>query len=50
LADAASVTRSWDNWHHGQVKPVVFLDVDGPLNPFAAKPKPPGFVEHKFKL
>ncbi|OKJ95736.1 HAD domain-containing protein [Amycolatopsis sp. CB00013] len=32
------------------MRPVLFLDVDGPLNPFAAKPKPPGFVEHKFRI
>ncbi|GAA3013258.1 HAD domain-containing protein [Actinokineospora diospyrosa] len=29
---------------------LVFLDVDGPLNPFAADEKPPGFVEHRFRL
>ncbi|MBM7775955.1 hypothetical protein JOD54_006159 [Actinokineospora baliensis] len=29
---------------------LVFLDVDGPLNPFAAEEKPPGFVEHRFRL
>jgi hypothetical protein len=30
----------------------VLLDIDGPLNPFAARTgaKPPGYVEHKFKL
>lgn len=34
------------------MRALVLLDVDGPLNPFAAKPdaKPTGFVEHKFRL
>jgi hypothetical protein len=34
------------------MRPLLFLDIDGPLNPFAAKAgaKPPGFVEHKFRL
>nr|WP_042180751.1 HAD domain-containing protein [Kibdelosporangium sp. MJ126-NF4]CEL14561.1 putative secreted protein [Kibdelosporangium sp. MJ126-NF4] len=34
------------------MRPLLLLDVDGPLNPFAAKAdaKPAGFVEHKFRL
>jgi hypothetical protein len=34
------------------VRPLVLLDVDGPLNPFAAKAdaKPAGFREHGFRL
>lgn len=33
-------------------KPLLLLDVDGPLNPWAAPAgaKPPGFVEHRFRL
>lgn len=35
-----------------RVRPLLLLDVDGPLNPFAAKAagKPAGYVEHKFRL
>lgn len=31
------------------VKPLLFLDVDGPLNPYAAKPhrRPDGYVTHR---
>ncbi|GAA4422218.1 HAD domain-containing protein [Actinokineospora soli] len=32
------------------MRPIVFLDVDGPLNPFAAKGELPGYVEHSFRL
>jgi hypothetical protein len=34
------------------MRPLLLLDIDGPLNPFAAKAdaKPPGYHEHKFKL
>ncbi|ATE54471.1 HAD domain-containing protein [Actinosynnema pretiosum] len=34
------------------MRPVLLLDADGPLNPFAAgaDAKPPGFVEHLFRL
>lgn len=34
------------------MRPVLLLDVDGQLNPFAAgaDAKPPGFVEHRFRL
>lgn len=34
------------------VKPLLLLDVDGPLSPWAAATgaKPPGFVEHRFRL
>jgi hypothetical protein len=30
-------------------RPLLFLDVDGPLNPFAAKPtrRPDGYVTHR---
>ena len=31
------------------MKPILFLDVDGPLNPYAAKPhrRPPGYTTHR---
>jgi hypothetical protein len=34
------------------VRPLLLLDVDGPLNPWAAKAdaKPAGYIEHRFKL
>ncbi|MBP2325553.1 hypothetical protein JOF56_005938 [Kibdelosporangium banguiense] len=34
------------------MRPLLLLDIDGPLNPFAAKAdaKPPGYLEHKFRL
>jgi hypothetical protein len=32
------------------MRPLVLLDVDGPLNPWAAHPKPAGYVAHEFKL
>jgi hypothetical protein len=34
------------------VRPLILLDVDGPLNPFAAPAcaRPPGFVEHAIRL
>ncbi|EWC59570.1 putative secreted protein [Actinokineospora spheciospongiae] len=34
------------------MRPVVFVDVDGPLNPFAATDdtRPAGYVEHRFRL
>jgi hypothetical protein len=34
------------------MRPLVLLDVDGPLNPWAAKPDslPEGYVEHRFRL
>ncbi|WP_370944550.1 HAD domain-containing protein [Amycolatopsis sp. cg5] len=34
------------------MRPLLLLDIDGPLNPFAAKPdaRPPGFTEHRFRL
>lgn len=34
------------------VRPLLLLDVDGPLSPWAAPAdaKPPGFVEHRFRL
>jgi hypothetical protein len=34
----------------GVVRALVLVDVDGVLSPFAAKVKPDGFVEHKFRL
>lgn len=32
-------------------RPILFLDVDGPLNPYAAKPtrRPPGYVTHRMR-
>jgi hypothetical protein len=35
----------------GVPRPVLFLDVDGPLNPYAAKPtrRPPGYVTHRMR-
>jgi len=32
------------------VKPLVLLDVDGPLNPFAAETPPPGYAEWQWRL
>jgi HAD domain in Swiss Army Knife RNA repair proteins len=34
------------------MRPIVLLDVDGPLNPWAANSasRPPGYVEHRFRL
>jgi hypothetical protein len=33
-------------------RPLLFLDVDGPLNPYAAKPhrRPEGYLTHRMKL
>ena len=30
--------------------PLLLLDIDGPLNPWAAGERPVGFVEHRFRL
>ncbi|MBP2476332.1 hypothetical protein JOF53_005204 [Crossiella equi] len=30
--------------------PLILLDVDGPLSPFAAKAPPPGYAEHRIRL
>jgi hypothetical protein len=32
------------------VRPIVFLDVDGPLNLWASGDRPAGFVEHRFRV
>lgn len=32
------------------MRPLVLLDVDGPLNPWAAKAPPPGYLPHELKL
>ncbi|WP_433262842.1 HAD domain-containing protein [Actinosynnema sp. CS-041913] len=34
----------------GDPKPLVLLDVDGPLNPWAAKAPPDGYVEFRWRL
>lgn len=31
-------------------RPIVFLDVDGPLNVWASGDRPAGFVEHRFRV
>jgi hypothetical protein len=30
-------------------RPLLLLDVDGPLNPWAARSAPPGFAEHRYR-
>jgi hypothetical protein len=39
------------NMAHSKNKPVILLDVDGPLNPYAAKStkRPEGYQTHRFK-
>lgn len=32
------------------MRPIVFLDVDGPLNVWASGARPAGFVEHRFRV
>lgn len=32
------------------MKPILLLDVDGPLNPFAAETPPLGYVEHEWRV
>ncbi|MEU6152712.1 HAD domain-containing protein [Actinosynnema sp. NPDC047251] len=32
------------------MRPLLLLDVDGPLNPWAAKTPPDGYVEHRWRL
>jgi hypothetical protein len=33
----------------GDVRPLLLVDVDGPLHPFAANAPPPGFVEYRWR-
>ena len=34
----------------GEVKPLILIDVDGPLNPWAAHPKPPNYQLFEIKI